>query len=40
MRGDLFPRDVHAVSPAEIAAVDAMLRAVAEGAPPFAGDAG
>lgn len=39
VRSDIFPREAHVMSPAEIATVDIMLRAVAEGAPPFAGGA-
>jgi phospholipase/carboxylesterase len=39
VRSDIFPREAHVMSPAEIATVDAMLRAVAEGAPLFAGSA-
>ncbi len=39
VRSDIFPRDAHVMSPAEVATVDAMLRAVAEGAPLFIGSA-
>ncbi len=39
VRNDIFPREAHVMSPAEIATVDAMLRAVAGGAPLFAGSA-
>jgi phospholipase/carboxylesterase len=39
VRSDLFPREAHVMSPPEIATVDAMLRAVAEDLPLFAGSA-
>lgn len=39
VRSDLFPREAHVMSPPEIATVDAMLRAVADGAPLFCGSA-
>ncbi len=39
VRSDLFPREAHVMSPPEIATVDAMLRAVADGSPLFCGSA-
>ncbi len=39
LRCDLFPREAHVMSPPEVATFDAVLRAVAEGRPPFEGSA-
>ena len=39
VHADVFPREAHIMSPAEIATVDAMLRAVARDMPPFSSSA-